>query len=232
MRHRIVILMILLAVMAGLAGCGSQPPNEPRAANQTAASGSPPKKDEGGNGGHYKVNPAQSRLTAHVGVGGLLAAAGHPHTIAITDLDGDVSVNGDTLESASLRITINSGTLSEVGKEFDEKDRKKVNQAVRGEALETGKYPEIVFKGSTVSVKQFGEGRYTATIKGDLAMHGVTRQISFPVKVRQVKGSLLASGEFTILHSDYNLKRLTAGAGMVKAEDEIRVSFELQADRL
>ena len=222
-------VLLSIAMLAGSASCNSQPNNERGAANE---SDSGARKATGGGGeGGYKVNPEQSRFTAQVGVGGLLAAAGHPHTIAIRGIDGGVQLDGDTLDSASLRFTIKAESLGEVGKEFDEEERKKVNQAVHEEALEVTRYPEVVFSGKAVSVDQVGEGRYRATIKGELSLHGVKRQISFPVKVQRENRSLHATGAFTILHSDFNLKRLSAAGGMVKADDEIQLTFDLQMDR-
>ena len=226
MRFRTGCVLLSITMLAGPVGGGSQPKNERLTANGTdsarnAAGG-------GGEAGDYKVNPEQSRFTAHVGVGGLLAAAGHPHTIAIRDLDGDIQWKND---SASLHFVIKAESLAEIGEEIDEKDREKVNQAVHGEALEVSKYPEIVFTGKAVSVKQLGGGRYAATIEGDLTLHGVKRQVSFPADVRLEGHGLRAMGKFTILHSDYNLKRLSAVGGAVKAKDEIELSFDLQADR-
>lgn len=225
---RFEIVAVGAVLLACLTGCGPQ--GRENAATQRSPEN--PREQQPGedNATHYRVNPEKSRFTAHVGVGGLLAAAGHPHTVAIRDFGGEVQLDGGKLESASLQLTIKSESLGEVGKEFDEKDRQKVNQAVHGEALETSKYPEIVFKGAAASVRQTGEGRYEATMKGDLSLHGVTRQISFPVKVRRDNRSLHATGEFTILHGDYHIKRLSAAGGTVKASDEIKLSFELQAD--
>jgi polyisoprenoid-binding protein YceI len=230
MRCRPTCVWLSIAILAGFVGCSSQPNNERPAAKE---SDSRAREATGGGGKDldYTVNPEQSRFTAQVGVGGLLAAAGHPHTIAIRGIDGGVRLDDDKLDSASLHFTIKAESLGEVGKEFDEEDRKKVNQAVHGEALEVSRYPEIVFTGKAVSVDQVGEGRYTAIIKGELSLHGVKRQVSFPVKVRRENRKLHASGAFTILHSDFNLKRLAAVGGMVKADNEIHLTFDLQMDR-
>jgi hypothetical protein len=59
----------------------------------------------------------------------------------------------------------------------------------------------------------------------------VKRRVSFPANVAIEGRSLRASGEFTILHGDYNIKRLSAGAGTVKAKDPIRLSFKVVAEQ-
>ena len=224
-------LMVALqcaVLLIGTGACGSHHKDDEQPASKSSNAEVRHASDKI-KGGRYHVIPAKSRFTAQVGVGGLLAAAGHPHTIAIRQFDGDLDVDSGSLDT-SLQMTIKSESLGEVGKEFDEDDRKKVNQSVHGEALETTKYPQIVFKGTTGSIKTLAAGQYEATIKGNLTLHGVTRQISFPAKVRLEQGHLRATGEFTILHSQYNLKRLSAAGGTVKAKDEIVLSFDLQAE--
>lgn len=216
-----------------MVGCGSRVENGPPAAERSGPGPGQATKSEGRqrSGEHYQVNPDRSQLTAHVEVGGLLAAAGHPHTIAIGELRGDVHLEGGAPGSGSIQMTIRAGSLHEVGKEFDEKERRKIDHDVHTEALEISKHPEIVFKGTAASAGQSGEGQDRATIKGDLTLHGVTRQVSFPAVIRREGDSLRATGRFGILHSDYGIKRLSAAAGMVKAKDEILLTFDIRADR-
>src|SRR5262245_60302612 len=122
MRLERTIRFVLVMALICLGGCQSEEVPAPP----------PPSKSEGriaskeGNGRvpgalHYRVNAAQSRFLAQVDVGGLFAAAGHPHTIAIRDFGGEVQVGPGALESASLRVTARTGSLAEVGKEFSEK---------------------------------------------------------------------------------------------------------------
>ena len=234
----------MLGLLVSLSGCGQAPGREsPAASRSSKAAPASPAAHDGApspapgpatatrSGTRYRVNAAASRITARVEVGGLLAAAGHPHTIAITEFGGEVSLPEGRSGAATLRLAIRSDSLGETGKEFDEKDRRKVNQSVHEEALETGRFPEIVFQGRSESVRG-ADGEYEATIRGDLTLHGVTRPVSIPVKVRQQDDRLRAAGGFTILHSQYGIKRLSAGAGMVKAKDEIAITFEIQADRI
>src|SRR4030095_1013440 len=98
-------------------------------------------------------------------------------------------------------------------------------------ALETSRFPEVVLRSRSVTVKEAGDHQYEASISGALPLHGVTRPISFPAKVRVEGNSLRASGAFTILHDTYGIKRLSAAGGTIKAKDEIELSFDIVADR-
>ena len=165
-------------------------------------------------------------------VGGLFSAFGHDHTIAIKDFGGDVQLTPDTLQPASLRMTIKANSLAEVAKEFSEKDRQEVNRAMHEQALETAKYPEIVFQSTNISVNKQAEGRYQAKITGNLTLHGVTHPVSFPAQVRIDGNSLHAHGEFTVMHSDYKMKQISAGGGTVKAKDAMKLSFDIVSNKV
>jgi polyisoprenoid-binding protein YceI len=128
-------------------------------------------------------------------------------------------------------MTIRADSLAETDKEFDEKDRQKVNQAMRSEALETGKFPTITFKSTDVAVNKLSESRYQAKITGALTLHGVTHPISFPAQVTLDGNVLRATGGFTVTHGDYKMKRISAGGGTVKAEDAIKLSFSIVANK-
>jgi len=222
-----------------LIGIGCEPRNRKAASAGGKAADTATREVEHGNGDRdktpkgtrYRINPEKSRLTAQVSVGGLLKGLGHPHVIAIRRFQGEVQTSSGMLESASIQLKFATGSVAEMGKEFSDKDRQKVGQEVREEALESSKYPEAQFKSRSVTVKPAGEHRYEASIRGDLSLHGVTHPVSFPAKVQVQGSSLHASGGFTILHSTYGIKRLSAGGGTVKAKDEINLSFDIQADQ-
>jgi polyisoprenoid-binding protein YceI len=179
----------------------------------------------------YRINAGQSHFTARVFPGGLLSAFGHTHTISIRDLAGDVELTPDTIQPASLQMTIKANSAVETGKDFSKEDRQKIDRSVHEEALETAKYPEILFKSTQVSTTKTGAGQYQAKIAGQLTLHGVTHPITIPAQVTRSGDTLSARGELPIRHSDYKIKQLSAGAGTVKAKDEMKLSFDIVANK-
>ena len=238
---KLKILILLLLIGLGVApGCRSSAnrsdstnaPNENAAApgSEPAPPGSPNSKSVGNAAnGHYKIDSGQSTLTAQVGVGGLLSSLGHPHTVSIRGVTGEIQITPDKIEPASFKISAKANTAAEVSKEFNEQDKQKVNEAMRGEALEAAKFPDIVLKSTAISVTKTGEGRYKAQIQADLTLHGVTRRIQIAAQITLTGTSLNARGEFQIRHSDYQIKRISAGGGTVKAKEEIALSFNISA---
>jgi polyisoprenoid-binding protein YceI len=139
-----------------------------------------------------------------VGVGGLLSSLGHPHTVSIRGVTGEIQVTPDKIEPASFKISAKANTAAEVSKEFNEQDKQKVNEAMRGEALEAAKFPDIVLKSTAISVTKTGEGKYRAQIQADLTLHGVTRRVQIAAQISLTGTSPRAArGEFQIQHSDY-----------------------------
>jgi len=176
----------------------------------------------------YVVDPDAGVFTAKVEVGGLLSAFGHDHTVAMRDLHGEARFDPEKVEG-SLRMTIRTASIVEVGQEFSEKDRQEITKEIHEKALEVLKFPEIVFQSRSVSGRKLREGEFQMMIHGTLTLHGVTRPESIPVQLRLEDGVLTARGSFTIRHSDYGIERLSAAAGMVKAKDEILLTFHIVA---
>jgi polyisoprenoid-binding protein YceI len=178
----------------------------------------------------YGIDPSKSRFTVRAFVGGLFSAFGHDHTIAVRDFSGEASVAPDTLEPASLQMTIKSASLAVIDK-VSEKDRKEIEDTMRKEVLDTSNFPEIVFKSTRVSANRSGDGRYSVKIWGDLTLHGVTRSGLINAQVTIIGNSLRAVGEFPLRQTDYGIKPVTVAAGTIKVKDELKLSFDIVCNR-
>jgi polyisoprenoid-binding protein YceI len=179
----------------------------------------------------YVIDAPASRFTATVGTTGLLSAFGHDHTVALREFSGEARLSEDDIESGSLQLSIQAASLHEVGKDFSDEDRTAIDKDIHEQALETSKFPQIAFRSTELRARQIADGEYQIDLRGELTLHGVTRQLTVPARVTVRDGTLTAKGEFTVLHSDYKIRRLSAAVGTVKASDEIRMSFEIVARR-
>jgi len=194
-----------------------------------AAAAQDPRPPQPAERDRYVIDASTSRFTATVGTAGLLSNFGHEHTIALRDFSGDVHFNEDDVESGSLAMTIQVASLGEVGKGFSDADRKSIDKDIREKALEVSQFPEIVFHSTVLRARQSAAGDYRIDIRGELTLHGVTRLLTVPTRVTLREGTLTARGEFTVIHSEYKIQRLSAAAGTIKASDEIRMTFEIVA---
>jgi hypothetical protein len=74
--------------------------------------------------------------------------------------------------------------------------------------LESNKFPRADFKGMIENLKDVNfskDGVYKVTVKGDLALHGVTKNISANGTVEIKGGKPVASCQFVMIMKDFNV---------------------------
>ena len=176
----------------------------------------------------YIIDGRSSRFTVRAFAAGILAAMGHNPTIGIRDLSGEITFNPDKVEASSSRIVIKSASLS-VQDDISAKDLREMERLMNQEVLETTKFPEILYEAPDISVTKMADTLYSALLKGNLTLHGVSR--SQPINVRVVLlGSMLrASGDFSLNQTDYGIKLVSVAGGALKLKDELKFSFEIVA---
>lgn len=182
----------------------------------------------------FKIDPSIGWMAAHVGTAGLLSGLGHAHTMAIREFQGEVGLTAGTVTPAFLRMTVRPSSVSETDPEFNADDRQKINEHARDQALESSKFEEISFQSTRILARpaREGAGNYPLDITGILELHGVRRQVTLSVSLMLQESELTAIGEFTILHSDFKMERLSAALETIGASDEIKISFEVRARRV
>ena len=166
----------------------------------------------------------------HVFATGVLSAFGHNPTMAIRDFSGEAWVEVATLEGSSLRMTIAAASLN-VTNDVSEKDRREIERQMFEDVLQVTDYPEIVYACSRVSANQTGEGQYNAELKGELTLHGVTREQVISARVLLGGSTVTAFGDFTLNQSDYGIKLVSALGGALKVKDEVKCSFNIVAQK-
>jgi polyisoprenoid-binding protein YceI len=180
---------------------------------------------------HYRLAPEQSTFTVQAFAEGLLSAFGHDPVLAIKDFTGEARFVPGSFESASLKMTVKADSIV-VSNEVKEKDRLEIEQTMREQVLEIGKYPEIVFVSSSISVTRLAEGRYRARVIGDLTFHGVTQKnLWVTSEVTISVESLRAKGEFSLKQSDFGIKPFSAVGGTIKLKNELKFSFDIVAEK-
>lgn len=74
--------------------------------------------------------------------------------------------------------------------------------------LESSKFPKGIFKGNITNVSEINfskDGEYTALVKGNLTLHGVTKPLTTSAKVFVKGGVISARSTFDIIIADYNI---------------------------
>ncbi len=180
--------------------------------------------------GRYRIDAKQSRFVVQAFADGLLSFVGHNPTIAVCGFGGDVRFSPNALQQASLLLLVQSDSLAVVG-EVSEKDRREIERMMRADVLETARHGEIVFMSTRITLNPAGENNYQARIAGSLSLHGVTRTHTLDARVTVNASGLRAQGEFRLRQSDYNIKPVSAIGGTLKVKDELKLSFDIVAER-
>lgn len=120
--------------------------------------------------------------------------------------------NGQFKTVNSLSVSFVAETLKSGTKGLDSNAYK---------ALQTDKNKEIRF----VLKELTGQGT-SLTAKGDLTIAGVTKPVSFPVKMNAVGTKMTFEGSLETRLTNFSVTPPTALLGTVKTHDEIKLSFK------
>ncbi len=97
--------------------------------------------------------------------------------------------------------------------------------------IESEKYPRSTFKGTVTNINDVNfekEGSYTVNVKGDLTIHGITRNITTPATITIKNGNVAATSSFNILVKEYKISIPTIVANKVAENIEIKVACNFQ----
>lgn len=113
--------------------------------------------------------------------------------------------------------------------------RSRMNQDLQ-KALKSSEFPEITFTFNNATILALPEdnsdnNEFEIEVHGSLTVAGNTRDIHFTTKAYFVETYLIrAIGKTTIRMSDFGVEPPTALMGLIKAEDELTVNFDLYAN--
>lgn len=119
---------------------------------------------------------------------------------------------GKFKSASSLSISFPAETLKSGTKGLDSNAYK---------ALNTGKNKDIRF-----TLKELTGTGVALVAKGDLTIAGVTKAVSFPVKMTTVNGKLNFEGSLDTKLTTFSVTPPTALLGTVKTHDAVKLSFK------
>jgi len=175
----------------------------------------------------YVLDSSQSKFIARAFAGGLLWFKGKDHFVAVREFTGEAQITPGSITPASLEITAKAASLVETRDVFTEPQKQIINKELREIVLEPDKYPDIVFKSTSVTGKATGADVYALQIDGNLTLHGVTRRITIPTEVTLTGNDMRARGKFSIDRDDFGVKATSAFHGMVRVRNRIEFSFDI-----
>jgi polyisoprenoid-binding protein YceI len=177
---------------------------------------------------NFEIDRAVSRFRVQAFATGLLSAFGHNPKIEIRDYDTEISGVPDTLDKASLRVTVHTLGM-EVLDEMKASDRQKLEAEMHEKVLDTKHFPTARYESRNVSVHKLSDSNVQVQVDGELSFRGVTRALPLRANVTIVGTTLRISGDFSLLQSDYGIKPVSFAAGALRLEDKLKFTFDFVA---
>lgn len=98
--------------------------------------------------------------------------------------------------------------------------------------LDVKQFPEITFEAKSLKNVKTSADATTADVTGDFSLHGVTNEITVPVKLSYLKDRLQErvpnmKGDLLVIRSDFKIKRGDYGINPGQFEDKVSDEIEL-----
>jgi polyisoprenoid-binding protein YceI len=177
----------------------------------------------------FIIDPAASSAVVTVGKTGVFSfAAGHTHEIT-SPLKGTVELDTADASRSTISLDIQAKGLVVNPKGEPPKDVPEVQSVMLSDkCLDVEKFPAITFKSRVVTVTKHTATTWELTVAGDFTLHGVTKELTFPVSAELVGDKLTAQGKFEFKQTDYGIHPVSVG-GVVKVEDKLGISYTVVA---
>ncbi len=184
----------------------------------------------------YRVVAARSGVYVETHKSGILSFLGHEHAIVPTEWSTELCLADPVPVGAHGSISIRTGSLiidsdsarglAGLGSGPGAADRRDIQEKMLDSAhLDSTRYPEVRIVLSAVRPEREG----LVDVRGTVALHGVTRDVAFPVQIgRTDEGVLRISGDLRIRQRDFGIEPESVH-GVVKVSNDVDLRFSLVA---
>ncbi len=155
----------------------------------------------------YRVNEELARIGFQTAVG---------RTPGVT---GSVVIDGNAVTSATIEAD-----MTKLASDSRQRDGQ-----LRNQAIEYSKFPKATFvlADKVTLPATLADGQpFETTLKGKLTLHGVTKDVSIPVKGQLQSGFLVVVGSTNIVFADYQISKPN-GANVLSIEDHGIMELQL-----
>lgn len=141
------------------------------------------------------------------------------HDGAFETFKGTIDVVDDKPETSAVAVEIDTASIIA-------DDPKLTGHLKSPDFFDVGKLPKARFTSTTV--RPGGQGG-THTVTGNLELHGVTKQISFPATIRIVGDGVETDAEFAINRKDFNIVYPGMPDDLIK--DDVLLKLKIRAKK-
>ena len=209
MKRSLPLYLLTGILLLSATGCANPAADAPDAMVEEAA---PVAASEGAEA----VAATVYQLSEESTVGFVGAKVTGSHDGGFTSLSGAVSVAGGTPESSSVEVVIDTTSLWA--------DNEKLTGHLKSaDFFDVETYPTATFTSTAIAANE--DGTYTLT--GNLDLHGITKQISFPADVEVDDHGFSAAAEFSINRMEFEIEYPGKPDDLIR--DEVLIKLDLRS---
>ena len=150
------------------------------------------------------------------------------HTGNVNVSTGKIYINKGLLTGGEIEMDMNSISESEGNERL-------VGHLKSQDFFDVTNFPKSSFKAKLFSpVKDAKEGDANYTVKGDITIKGITKEIIFPATIKITENEITASADFNIDRTDFGIKfksnKYDPGLGDKFIYDEFNIKINLVAN--
>ena len=177
--------------------------------------------------GAYRIDTHASHVEIHLFRGGFLSMLGSDHLIALTHFSGTAQLSDD--QPWWVLMLGEATSLTVLDPWASPSDRREVAETMLGPTqLDVKHYPSIKLQSSSIRPgQQADDWRLLA----DVTLHGVTRQVEFPLDCQQDGDRLRVRGKTDLHLRDFNIQPLSVALGAFKVKDVFEVKYDITLQR-
>jgi polyisoprenoid-binding protein YceI len=139
------------------------------------------------------------------------------HNGKFNNFDGWIEYAGTTPSQISFDIDLNS---------IESDDAKLTGHLKSPDFFDVAKYPRATFFSTSLTPAAAGApAGATHTLKGNLTMHGMTKEVTIPVVAQQTAEGVRTTSEFTINRHDWGVSYRGAADDLIK--DNVLIRLDL-----
>ena len=169
----------------------------------------------------HQIDVEHSTITIYAFRSGLFGALADNHQIQATLTKGFV----DDSAMARVDLVVDTERLQVLDPNLSPKSREVVQTRMLGpDVLDATRFPQIRFH--STAVQRLAADRWL--VRGDLDLHGQTRQVEVDV----VREDGRYAGRVSLRQSDFAIAPISVAGGTIKVKDELSIEFDIvTADR-
>lgn len=173
--------------------------------------------------GVYHIDPQASRIEIHVFRGGFLGRLGDNHQIVASRFFG--SAERSEGRAWQVHVMAESGSLQVMDPGVSASTREEIRRTMLGpDQLDTQRFPAIELRSRSLLPSDADK---SWRLLADLTLHGVTRQVEFPLAWTQNGKSLRVRGRKVLLLKDFNIQPIRKGLGAIQVRNDFELTYDM-----